>query len=105
MVDKTVLVQVKKRLVAKFRPERIILFGSQARKTADPRSDVDLLVISSFKGKRTRKMLEMDRTLRDLDYAFDIVLMTAEEYEEDRRIPGTLGRYASKEGKVLYERN
>jgi uncharacterized protein len=105
MVNKGILAQVKKRLVTKFRPERIILFGSQARKTADPRSDVDLLVISPFKGKRSRKTLEMDRALRDLDFAFDIVLMTAEEYEEDRRIPGTLGRYASKEGKVLYERN
>lgn len=91
--------------MTKFRPERIILSGSQARKNADPRSDVDLLIISSFKGRWTRKMLEMDQSLRDLDYAFDIILMTSEEYEDERQIPGTLGWYASKEGKVLYERN
>ena len=32
-------------LVRRFRPQRIILFGSRARGTADERSDADLLVI------------------------------------------------------------
>ena len=32
------------RIVAKFRPEQVILFGSHARGEAGPDSDVDLLV-------------------------------------------------------------
>ena len=91
------------RLVERFDPERIILFGSQARGTADERSDVDLLVISRFTGKRRELLVEMDRTLRGMGIARDIVLLTPEEYDRDRDIPGTVARPASLEGKVLYE--
>lgn len=39
-----------KRIVRRFQPERIILFGSQARGDAGPDSDVDLLVIRAGDG-------------------------------------------------------
>ena len=94
--------KISKRLVDAFAPEKIILFGSQARGTADKRSDVDILVICSFEGKRRRLMLDMDRALDDLDYAFEILILTPEEFQKERRIPGTIGRYAQQEGRVLY---
>lgn len=103
MVSSEILLKVKDRLVDGFGPERIILFGSQARETADDRSDVDILVICSFEGKRRHLMLEMDRALRGLNLARDIVILTPEEYERNRHIPGTIARPAWKEGKVLYE--
>ena len=105
MVDDKALLAVKKRLVDGFAPERIILFGSQARGTVDKRSDVDILVVCPFEGKRRHLMLEMDRSLGDLDYAFDILILTPKEFQRDSLIPGTVGRYANREGKVLYERN
>ncbi len=94
------------RLAAQFHPQRIVLFGSQARGTADPRSDVDLLVIMHFEkrpGARRDRMVAIDRALRGLHLACDIVILTQEEYERDRWIPGTIARPASREGKVLYE--
>ena len=103
MISDEVLSEVKQRLVDGFHPDRIILFGSQARGTADDRSDVDLLVICRFKGKRRELMVEMTRALIELDYAFDIVVLRPEELERDRDIPGTIGRYACKEGKIVYE--
>src|SRR5438067_171996 len=39
-----------KRIVKKFAPKRIILFGSQARGDAGPDSDIDLLIIMPVKG-------------------------------------------------------
>jgi predicted nucleotidyltransferase len=94
------------RLVAQFRPQRVILFGSQARGTADARSDVDLLVICPVPpGTRSRRelMVAMDRALRGLEVATDVIILTPEEFERDRHIPGTAARPASREGKVLYE--
>ncbi len=105
MISNETLLEVKERLVDGFAPSRIILFGSQARGTADDRSDVDILVVCSFAGKRRHLMLEMDRALRGLRLARDIMVLTPEEFQRDSLIPGTVGRYAYKEGKVLYERN
>lgn len=94
------------RLVAQFRPERVILFGSQARGTADAHSDVDLLVVCSLDtrpGSRRTLMVAMDRALSGLGFARDVIVVTPEEFERDRHIPGTVARPAWREGIVLYE--
>ena len=94
MVDADVLRRTIERLVEEFRPERVILFGSQARGTADDRSDVDLLVICRDPGDRRALMATMERCLRGLPIATEIVVLTPEEFETDRGIPGTLARPA-----------
>jgi len=105
MFSEKSLKQATYRLVEKFKPQRIILFGSHARGNADKRSDVDILVVASFKGKRRSVMVAMDRALRGIGFARDIILLTPEEYDRDREIPGTIARPASQQGKVLYERH
>ncbi len=47
LIDKMV-----RRLVRRFRPEQIILFGSHARGTAGLDSDVDLLVVMPLENPR-----------------------------------------------------
>lgn len=103
MINKEALLKIKERMVSQFSPTKIILFGSQATGKADNRSDVDILIISSIKKKRRDLMVEMNRALDSLNYAFDILVLTSEEFEGDRFIPGTIARYASQEGKVIYE--
>lgn len=103
MISNQVLDEIARRIVENFHPEKIILFGSQARGTADSHSDVDILVISAIKEKRRKLMVDMRSVLNELEYAFDLIILTREEFERDRKIPGTVGRYASKEGKVIYE--
>lgn len=103
MISADLLDEVVKRL-SRFQPQRIILFGSQARGTADSRSDVDILVIGEFEEGRAEIALAMDRALRGLKLARDVIVMTLEEFERDRDIPGTIARPAAMEGRVLYER-
>lgn len=105
MVSQALLHSVRDRLVKGFHPVRIILFGSQARGQADARSDIDLLVVCPFSGSRQELMLQMDRSLKGLEIARDILVMQPEEFERDKDIPGTIARPASQEGVVLYERN
>ena len=105
LVSHETVMKAVKRLVDQFRPERIILFGSQARGTADARSDVDLLVITRVTERRRSLVVTMGRSLRGLDFARDIVVLTPEEFERDSHIPGTTARPASIEGRVLYERS
>ncbi len=106
MVSEKIIKEATKRLVEKFHPERVFLFGSYARGTADEHSDVDFLVINrpGKKYNRLSMMVEMDRTLGGLGIARDIVVVTKDEFEEDKDIPGTIARYAVKEGRLLYER-
>lgn len=105
MVSEQTLKSVVKRLVDGFQPHRIILFGSQTRQTADKRSDVDILVICPLNGSRRELMVAMDRALKGLGIARDIIVLTPKEFETDRQIPGTVARPAALEGRVLYESN
>jgi len=105
MISKKILKEATKRIAEQFHPQRIILFGSYARGTADAKSDVDLLVISPLRKRRRTLILEINRSLWGLSLARDIVILTPEEFEIDKKIPGTIARYAFKEGKLLYEQN
>jgi len=96
-------VEIKKRLLEKFELKKIIIFGSQARGTADNRSDIDLLIVSQEIPDRYKLMREIRRSLLPMDFAFDIIAVTPEEYNRDKFIPGTIARYASKEGIIIYE--
>ncbi len=103
-MNESVIQEAARRIAEKFNPERIILFGSQAQGTADERSDIDLLVICRVMGKRRTVATEIDRSLKGLRVARDIVVLTPEEYERDKLIPGTVARPAFLEGKLLYEK-
>lgn len=103
MVAESVISEATRRLVEQFKPQRVILIGSQARGTADPRSDVDFLVICPVSGSRRLLMVAMDRALSGLGIARDIIVLTPEEFERDRHIPGTIARPAAKEGRILYD--
>ncbi len=96
--------EMVRRIVARFDPDRIILFGSHARGTGDPEGDVDLLVIMPVEGSRRRVATEIDLALVGVDMAADIVVVTPNDVERNKDIPGTIIRPALREGKVLYER-
>jgi predicted nucleotidyltransferase len=103
MVSDEILRIATERLVREFQPCRVILFGSHARGTADAHSDVDLLVVCPVSGSRRALMVAMDRALGGLGIARDVIVLTPEEFESDRHIPGTVARPAWKEGRILYE--
>jgi uncharacterized protein len=96
--------QMVRRIVSRFQPEKIILFGSHARGEAGPDSDVDLLVVMPFHGSKLEKQLEIRLALRSIHVPKDIVVTTPEEFLWRKEIPGTIERPAAREGKVLYAR-
>jgi predicted nucleotidyltransferase len=96
--------QMVRRIVSRFHPERIILFGSHARGDAGPDSDVDLLVVMPFLGSKLEKQLEIRLALRNIQIPKDIVVTTPEDFQWRKEIPGTIERPAAREGKTLYAR-
>jgi uncharacterized protein len=93
-----------KRLVSRFNPDQIILFGSHAHGDAHPESDIDLLVVLPFEGSRRAKQVEMRVALHDIRAAKDIIVVTPEEVMRQRRIPGTIVKPALQDGKLIYAR-
>jgi len=104
MITQNQISQAIDRLIKKFDPQKIILFGSHARGITHDKSDVDLFIISPFEGKRRKVLVEMDRSLLGIGFALDLILLTPDEFERDHEIPGTIARPAAREGKILYER-
>jgi len=92
------------RIVDRFNPDRVILFGSHARGTAGPDSDVDLLVVMPVAGSKREKQLEVRLALHEFKVSKDIIITTPEDFEWRKEIPGTVERPAAREGKVVYAR-
>ncbi len=92
------------RIVGQFHPEKVILFGSHARGTAGPDSDVDLLVVMHVQGSRRKKATEIDLSLADREVPLDLLVVTPEQFDRERGMIGTVIRPAAREGKILYER-
>ena len=93
-----------RRIVRRFHPERIILFGSHARGTATADSDVDLLVVMPVKGSKLDKQIEIRNALHTIRAPKDVFVVTPDEAQRFRHIIGTLVYPAFKEGKELYVR-
>ena len=92
------------RIVARFQPARILLFGSRARGTDNRWSDVDLLVVMDEVEDKRSAAVEMSRALGDLTVSKDIVVTTPDEIARRGNVVGSVLRAALREGKVVYER-
>lgn len=92
------------KIVASAEPNKILLFGSEAKGTAGPDSDVDLMVIMHVKGSKRDTRIKLRNLLHGIGCPKDIVVVTPEEAEKLKDIQGTIVRLALKEGKVLYEK-
>jgi len=93
------------RIVERFHPQMVVLFGSHAQGNAGPDSDVDLLVVMPINGSRRKIATEIFVLLSGMGIPKDIIIVTPEEVDRYRDIPGTIIRPAINHGKVLYERS
>lgn len=90
-------------IVERFRPSKIILFGSHARGTGDPDSDVDLLVVMDVNGSKRRQAVEIDLALAERTFPMDLIVVTPEEFAKYRDFVGHVLYPAVREGKIVYE--
>lgn len=89
-------------IVSAYQPERVILFGSQARGDAGPDSDVDLLVVFTEEVDRRERRAELLSLLRGMPFAKDVLVATAANVA--RPLIGSALAGAIREGVTVYER-
>ncbi|HHW01816.1 MAG TPA: nucleotidyltransferase domain-containing protein [Thermoanaerobacterales bacterium] len=100
MVDYEEIEKIKKELIKKFQPTRIILFGSQAKGIAKLSSDIDLCVIINTDNKRS--LLAEIYSEIDSRKPFDVIVYTPGEWEKFKNREGTFAHLINEKGVTLY---
>ena len=103
-IGEPLLQTIVQRLLVAGRPQKIILFGSQALGQADCDSDYDLLIIEKTSQARYCRAAPYRRALKDLGTSKDIVVWTPSEIREWQNVSNAFITTALREGVVLYER-
>ena len=88
--------------MSEYRPERVILFGSQSRGDVGPDSDVDLLVVFTEELDRRERRAQILRLLRGMPFAKDVLVATTADVA--RPLIGSALEDAVREGVTVYER-
>jgi len=105
MLSRQTIDEMAIKIAERFRPERIILFGSYARGEATENSDVDLLVVLDAPGPRGKRSAPILRMLtQEYEAPVDIIVRTQRGLSEWENVPGSLAHKALTEGITLYEK-
>ena len=104
MVEREKIREFSKAVAQKFRPQKIILFGSYAYGNPTEDSDVDLLVVMPFDRRQGRKSLEIRRAIPS-GFPMDLIVRTPEFIAQRLAWGDCFTQEIVTRGKVLYEAN
>lgn len=93
---------IVRRIVESLSPQRVVLFGSRARGSSRPDSDVDLLIVMETPLAGAGRNLAVERLFFGRRWGMDVFVYTPEEARMARRWRNSLVAIAEREGKVLY---
>jgi predicted nucleotidyltransferase len=101
--DDPVVVEVLRRLVAAYRPERVYLFGSVARGDAGPDSDYDILVvIPDAAAPALHDERPAYEALVGTGVAVDVLVYGASDFYGRLPLKASLPSTVAREGRLLY---
>ena len=91
---------IQEQIIRLCNPQKILLFGSQAKGTATARSDIDLCIIAATRDKRA--LLTDLYCDTESDIPIDFLLYTPEEWERSVVDCQSFAYKLNREGVVLY---
>lgn len=100
ILEESVILENIKNQLSVYEPDKIILFGSRAKGTANPESDYDICVIAQCENKRDT-LTDMYCSL-DHVVPIDLLLYTPQEWRKWINDSGSLISLINREGKLLY---
>jgi len=101
--EQQALHEAVRRLVETLSPERIYLFGSQARGDADEDSDFDLMVVvPSSDRTRYEREVEAYHAVWEVPIPAEVLVWTRDEFEGQSAAVASLPATVLREGRLLY---
>ena len=91
------------KVAQRFKPQKIILFGSHAANQATPESDVDLLVVMEFEGRPQLQALNIRRQLKR-NFPLDLIVRRPSDIQYRLAEGDFFLKDIIENGRVLYER-
>lgn len=101
-VSRSLIRKYADQIAKQFHPNKIILFGSYAYGKPTEDSDVDMLVIMSFKGRNPEKATEIWMATRP-KFPIDIMVRKPEEMKKRLAMGDFFLREITEKGEILYE--
>src|SRR5947209_10538830 len=102
VVDEALIQEVTRRIVEKFHPEKVILFGSHAHGDARPDSDLDLIVVMKSDKPYLDRTVQVAQLFIPRGWPMDMVVYTPDEWERDLEVIGRLPSMIKDEYRVLH---
>ena len=93
---------IKRRIVRGFQPDRIVLFGSQARGDASPGSDIALLDVFPGVAHRRHAAARIHAALAGIPLGKDVIVATPQDIDRLGDAPGTIIGPALRDGREIY---
>lgn len=102
--NSTVIQRMVERLREGYAPQKVILFGSRARGTARPDSDIDLLVIKETSERFIDRWVRVRQVLSDPERTIPLetMVLTPQEVAQRLAIGDQFVETILREGTVLY---
>lgn len=94
---------ITNQIAEKYKPEKIILFGSFAYGQPKENSDVDLVVIKNTKESFVKRLFQMAKIIRS-SLGAEVLVYTPEEWEKALKEDNFFVKEIAENGKVLYVR-
>lgn len=105
MIPQQTIDEMSRKIVERFHPERIILFGSYARGEATENSDIDLLVVFKTPARRGKRAAPIIRMLaEEYDLPVDVIVRSPEGLNQWKNTPNSFARQVITRGVTLYEK-
>lgn len=101
-LDEKTIQKIIERIVSNYQPQKIFLFGSYAKGTPKKDSDIDLLIIKKSPLPRLQFIREIRKSLNDIVFPKDIIVLSEPEFEQYKNIKGSLAYEVTKSGRILY---
>lgn len=95
--------KIIQQIIVKFKPEKVILFGSFAYGKPRPSSDVDLLIIKKSKKKKVERIKEVLMEVKS-KLPLEPLVYTPKEIKERLDLGDFFFQDIFKKGKMVYEK-